>query len=92
MSKKHKRQKQRKSFPWSLVAIGGALLIMAAFFLANRGGDGGGTPSIAVDQQQIDYGDVKFGVEKTFAIKVTNTGDGTLRFQEEPYVEVLEGC
>ncbi len=92
MSKKHRRQKQRKSFPWSVVAIGGVLLLIAAFFLANRGGDGGGTPSIAVDQQQIDYGDVKFGVNKTFAIKVTNTGDGTLRFKEEPYIEVLEGC
>jgi hypothetical protein len=92
MSKKHKRQKQRKSFPWSIVAIGGVLLLIAAFFLANRGGDGGGTPSIAVDQQKIDYGDVKFGVNKTFAIKVTNTGDGTLRFKEEPYIEILEGC
>ncbi|MBL8078196.1 MAG: hypothetical protein JNM55_09570 [Anaerolineales bacterium] len=92
MSKKHKRQKQRKSFPWSLVAIGGVLLIIAAFFLANRSGDSGGTPSIAVDQQKIDYGDVKFNVNKTFAIKVTNTGDGTLRFKEEPYIEVLEGC
>ena len=92
MSKKHKRQKQRKSFPWSLVAIGGVLLIIAAFFLANRGGDDGGTPSIAVDQQKIDYGDVKFGVNKTFAIKVTNAGDGTLRFKEEPYIEILEGC
>jgi hypothetical protein len=45
-----------------------------------------------VDQQLIDYGDVKFNVEKTFAIKVTNTGDGTLRFKEDPYVEVVEGC
>ena len=92
MGKKNKRQKQRKSFPWSLVAIGGVLLIIAAFFFANRGGDGGGTPSIAVDQQKIDYGDVKFGVNKTFAIKITNTGDGTLRFKEEPYIEILEGC
>ena len=92
MSKKHKRQKQRKSFPWSLVAIGGILLLIAAFFISNQGGAGGGTPSIVVDQQKVDYGDVKFGVEKTFAIKVTNTGDGTLRFKEEPYIEVLEGC
>jgi len=76
----------------SLVVIGGVLLIIAAFFFANGGGDGGGTPSIAVDQQKIDYGDVKFGVNKTFAIKVTNTGDGTLRFKEEPYIEILEGC
>ena len=63
-----------------------------AFFFARQNGDGGGTSSIAVDQQKIDYGDVKFGVNKTFAIKVTNTGDGTLRFKEDPYIEVLEGC
>jgi len=93
MSKKNGRQKQRKKFPWLLVAIGGVLLLFTAFFFANQGGgDGGGTPSIAVDQQKIDYGDVKFGVNKTFAIKVTNTGDGTLRFKEEPYIEILEGC
>lgn len=92
MSKKQKRQKQKKSFPWALAALGGVLLIIAVFFFANRGGDGGGTPSIAVDQQKIDYGDVKFGVNKTFAVKVTNTGDGTLRFKEKPYIEVLEGC
>jgi len=92
MSKKHKRQKQRKTFPWPLIVFGGILLIVAAFFFANNGGDGGGTPSIAVDQQKIDYGDVKFGVNKTFAIKVTNTGSGTLRFKEQPYIEVVEGC
>jgi len=92
MSKKYKRQKQRKRFPWMFVAIGGILLIIVAFFFTNQNGDGGGTPSIAVDQQKIDYGDVKFNVEKTFAIKVTNTGDGTLRFKENPYIEVLEGC
>ncbi|MBI2758902.1 MAG: hypothetical protein HYX49_09515 [Chloroflexi bacterium] len=94
MSKKQSKQKQKKSFPWVLLAFGGVLIITAIIILfANRGGgDGGGTPSIAVDQQKIDYGDVKFGVNKTFAIKVTNTGDGTLRFKEEPYIEVLEGC
>ncbi|MBI5961906.1 MAG: hypothetical protein HY863_00390 [Chloroflexi bacterium] len=92
MSKKHRKQKQNNKF-LPLIVLGGVLLIAAAFFLANQGGgDGGGTPSIAVDQQKIDYGDVKFDVEKTFAIKVTNTGNGTLRFKEEPYVEVLEGC
>ena len=88
--KKYRKQKQRKNFPWALAVAGGVLLVIAAFFFANR--DGGGTPSIRVDQQRIDYGDVKFGVEKTFAIKVTNTGDGTLRFKEEPYIEVVEGC
>jgi hypothetical protein len=92
MSKKYKRQKQKQKFPWVFAAIGGVLLILAAFLFARQNRDGGGTPSIAVDQQKIDYGDVKFGVNKTFAIKVTNTGDGTLRFKENPYIEVVEGC
>lgn len=93
MSKKHKSQKRKKqNIPWLLLALGGILVIIAAFFFARQNGDGGGTPAIAVDQQKIDYGDVKFGVNKTFAIQVTNTGDGTLRFKEEPYIEILEGC
>jgi len=92
MSKKHRKRKQGKSFSWPLVVFGGILLIVAAFFFANQGGDGGGTPSIAVDQEKLDYGDVKFNVEKTFTIKITNKGDGTLRFKEDPYIEVLEGC
>ncbi len=92
MSKKHKRQKQKQKFPWLFLALGGVFIALAVFLFAREGGDGGGTSSIVVDQQQIDYGDVKFNVEKTFAIKVTNTGGGTLRFKEDPYIEVLEGC
>lgn len=93
MSKKRRRQPQHKNFPWPLVAIGGVLLIAAAFLFARQGGrDGGGTPSIAVDQQKIDYGDQHFGTNLTFEIKVTNTGTGTLRFKEQPYIEVVEGC
>ena len=92
MSKKFKRQRQRKNLSWPLVTFGGILLIVAAFFFANQGGGGGGTPSIAVDQQKIDYGDQHFGTNLTFTIKVTNTGDGTLRFEEDPYIEVVEGC
>ena len=91
MNKKYRKQK--KSFPWPLVVFGGILLIAAAFFFANQGGgDGGGTPAITVDQQKIDYGDQHFNTNLTFAIKVTNTGDGILRFKEDPYIEVLEGC
>lgn len=93
MSRRHRRQEQTKSFPWVLVAFGGILIIAAVVLLVNRGGgDGGGTPKIAVDQQKIDYGYVTFGNNKSFAIKVTNAGDGTLRFKEKPYIEVLEGC
>ncbi len=93
MSKKHVKHKQKKNSLWVLLALGGVLIFAAIFLFANQnGGDGGGTPKITVDQQKVDYGDVKFGVNKTFAIKVTNTGDGTLRFSEEPYIQILEGC
>jgi hypothetical protein len=92
-NRKYRKQKQRKTFPWLFIALGGGLLLVAAVLFVNRsGGDGGGTPFLAVDQQRIDYGDVKFGVNKSFAIKVTNIGDGMLRFKEAPYIEVLEGC
>jgi len=93
MSKKRVIQKARKDFPWLIVAIGGVLIVIAIILVAGQGGgDVNGTPSIAVDQQQIDYGDQHFGANLTFTIKVTNTGDGVLRFEEKPYIEVVEGC
>ena len=91
-NQKYRKQKQRKNFPWLLAVLGGGLLLLAAVLFANRSGDGGGTPSIAVDEQKIDYGYVKYGETRSFAVRVTNTGDGTLRFKEQPYIEVLEGC
>lgn len=86
---KHKR---RKDFPWLFVVLGGGLLILAAVLLARNGEQDGGTAIIRVDPSGIDYGLVKFGESRQFAIQITNTGDGALRFREPPYVEVLEGC
>ena len=94
-NKKYRKQKQRKSFPWLFVALGAGLLFVAAaiFFANGNGGDSGdGAPTVSVDQNKIDYGYVKFGENRQFTLKVTNSGTGTLRFTEKPYVEVLEGC
>ncbi len=91
-TKKYRKQKQSKNFPWLFLALGGGLLLLAAVLFARSNGNGGGTPSLSVDQNKIDYGYVKYGENRQFAVKVTNTGDGTLRFKEEPYIEVLEGC
>lgn len=93
MNKRKRRQQKKLSTPLIALLIGGILLLAAGIFFVFKGsGDGGGTPKLVVDQEKIDYGDVKFDVNKTFAIKVTNTGDGLLRFKEKPYLEVLEGC
>jgi hypothetical protein len=93
MSKKFKKHRRGRGFPWPLFLFGGLALIAAAVVYGGKGGeDSGGTPKIAVDEQRIDYGVVRFGETRAFRIKVSNTGDGTLRFQEKPNVEVLEGC
>ena len=89
MSKRGRRNESR--FPLPVIALGGVLLIAAAIILLSQNA-GGGTPQLAVDPQQSDYGDVKLETELTFEIRVTNQGDGTLRFKEAPYIEVLEGC
>ena len=91
-NQKYRKQNRRKNVPWLFVALGGGLLLLAAILFANRSGDGGATPSISVDQQKIDYGYVKFGETRSIAVRVTNTGDGNLRFKEQPYIEVVEGC
>jgi hypothetical protein len=101
MSTRRRRRGGKRYFAWPILAFGGILLIFAAFLFANsaRGrnegngrNDGAGTPNITVDQEKIDYGYVKFGNSESFKIRVSNKGDGTLRFAEQPYVQVMEGC
>ena len=91
MPKKRKQQKQ--AFPWPIIVFGVLLVIAAAILFINRGDEnGGGIPAIAVDTELIDYGDVKLDESRAFSVAVSNTGNGTLRFQEKPYIEVREGC
>ncbi len=95
MTRKNRKNQNRRGVAWPLLTFGGALLLTAMFLFArqsNGAADSDGTPKVAVDPQKIDYGYVKFGNDKTFTVKVTNTGNGVLRFKEQPYIEVLEGC
>ena len=94
MSKKTKKKqkRQQRKIPWLIFALG-ALLVTATFLFLRPGEDySGGTPVLSVDQQNIDMGYIKLGEYRTIKIKVTNTGDGVLRFKEQPYLEVVEGC
>jgi hypothetical protein len=95
--KKRKRVGQKKtiSAPVFILMFGGALLIAAGILFGVQISDSGnssGTPALTLDQDTIQYGDVKLNTNLSFEIKVTNSGDGTLRFKEEPYIEVREGC
>lgn len=95
MSKKtlKKKKRQQKKFPWIWVIAGFAVVTAGIFFLSKPSpDDSGGIPAISVDQQNIDMGYIKLGEYRTIKIKVTNTGDGVLRFKEQPYLEVVKGC
>ena len=92
-SKKYRKQREKKSFPWMFLVFGGVLVIASIFLFANReGGAGGRTAAIAVEEERIDFGYIKLGEYRSIKFKVTNTGNGILRFREKPYIEVLEGC
>jgi hypothetical protein len=97
MSKRlHKSRQSRprnRKFPvYAYLLIGGGLLLILGLILGTGASGDKGTPALTVDQSQIDFGTVKLGTPLTFEVKVTNTGDGMLRFKEKPYIEVLEGC
>lgn len=97
MSKKTKSKNPAQSSKGVIliITIVGLLLIAAGIFFGTQKTDifvEDGTPIIAVDQELIDFGDVHFNKQITFEFKVTNQGDGTLRFAEKPYIEVRDGC
>lgn len=87
-----KNRKSPSSPPLPLITLGLVLIIAAAFILLIQNYGAGGSPILKVDKQTIEYGDVKLDTELTFEFNVTNSGDGVLRFKEQPYIEVLEGC
>ena len=93
-TQKKKQQQRKKTFPWVQGVVAVVLILGTVLTLANRNKAPvtGGTPAITVDQEKIDMGYIKLGNYRTINIKVTNTGDGVLRFTEDPYLEVVEGC
>jgi len=97
---KHSKHKKEKR-PWLpvILTLGGMLLIFGAFlYVANQSGkpkaaiEVTGSPSLRVDREEVDLGNVKLGRTVSASFQLTNVGDQTLRFSESPYIEVLEGC
>ena len=81
------------------LGVPGIILIVAGLLFASQRGKPSaltpevtGSPSLKVDKEKVDLGNVKLGqfVEVTF--NLTNVGDQPLRFSKEPYIEVKEGC
>ena len=93
---RHRRKKQ--SWPILLLLLGSVLLIIGAVFafkkpVASKAAiEVNGTPSLKVDKQKVDLGNVKLGQTVDVKFTLSNVGDQPLRFSKAPYVEVLEGC
>ena len=99
-----RRAAARKQPMWLWATVGGLLLVFVLFLISqvNKGSQTSaasdftpevkGNPHVAVDQEKIDYGDVKLGNTINTVMDVRNTGDQTLLIQQNPQVEAVEGC
>ena len=93
-----KHRKQKMPWPPILLAIGGLLLVLGAVFAFSQSSkpkatiEVTGSPSLKVDQEKVDLGNRKLGMPVKVSFQLTNAGDQPLRFTQEPYIEVKEGC
>jgi hypothetical protein len=94
----HKRKREKRPWPF-LLAVGGLLLVAAAVLFTGQERNSPtipvevqGQPSLRVDQELVDFGEIEFEQPVYATFTLSNVGDRTLRFSEQPYIEVLEGC
>jgi hypothetical protein len=100
-SKGSKRKGGKRIWTLLLLAAGGLIMIVAGAILI-KGGDQSekaavplevsGAPSLKVDQDMMDFGDVKVGEVVRATFTLANVGDQPLQFTQAPYVELAAGC
>ena len=89
--------------PLLLIVVAGAVVLVLAglVLLLSRpsptGTSGGPAetargPRLAVDQEKIDFGEVKVNQMVKARFVLTNAGDQPLQIAGEPAVRVVEGC
>ena len=92
---------KKQNFPiWlPLIIVAGVALIVVALVSGNPATPAApaaievkSTPSLKVDRDKVDLGNVTLGQTVEVKFEVTNVGDQPLSFKEKPYVEVVEGC
>jgi hypothetical protein len=99
-SKKYSKKRPARATPLLpiILAVAGVALVGLAFWglRSKPAGQANievtGAPSLKVDKEKVDLGDVKLGQVVEVSFQLTNVGDQALRFSKAPYIEVLEGC
>ena len=103
---KSKKSQKKTSFKDGLatpllLVLAGIILVGGALFAVWKAGqpsgiqvpvEVNGSPSLKVDQDKVDLGDVKLGQTVSVSFQLSNVGDKTLQFSDKPIVEVIEGC
>jgi hypothetical protein len=83
-----------------LIVLGGFILVgLAALALGGKESNSSRSipagkvgAKLQVDQEKIDFGDVKLGEWVTATFMVTNVGDMPLEFKEAPFISIVAGC
>jgi hypothetical protein len=93
------RQRNRKIKYLSVIFLSGAVFLTIAVFqlkqyipVAGAALEVSGAPSLKVDRETIDFGDVRYERPVGASFQLTNVGDQPLKFSKTPNVEVIEGC
>ncbi len=94
----HKHKRSNRLIPL-LFGLGGIALLALAGLAVWGGGsqpkaaiEVNGAPSLKVDKEKIDLGNITLGKTVQVTFRLTNVGDQPLRFSQAPYIEVKEGC
>lgn len=98
-----KEERSRRRFVWPLL-LGLALVVVLAgvgYDAWRKATDGkgpsvpievSGRPSLKLERDVVDLGDVQMGKRAEAVVQVANVGDQALTFGPEPYTQVLKGC
>jgi hypothetical protein len=85
--------RSHSKFPSLILVLVGILILAGVLYsVLNRNTSLSGKPQLVTNLQQINFGDVKMGEYVQATFQLTNTGTALLKFVEEPYIEVKEGC
>lgn len=97
---RRRQQREQKQKLWrtiplviiALLAVAGVGLIVYGKTQAQANITGANGPRLALDRDQIDFGDQHFNTTVRATFKVTNAGDGTLSLNVPKVATVVEGC
>jgi hypothetical protein len=93
------KQRRRKLKSLSIILLGSAFIFTFAViqlkqYLPVAGAvlEVSGAPSLKIDKEFVDFGDVRYERPVGASFQLTNVGDRPLKFSRAPYIEVVEGC